>query len=149
MFSRWFGFSVQKHEIAVVDGDTINYRPGGWPGGQIEGTRKFRLRGRLKSFDAPEVSSKAKSIEEGRWGDLAKAVLEEKIARAGRLKLKRTGEWTDRGNDEVVVLLMDGQDAADVMIDANMAREADWDANGKFKRPDWLDLWDQRPQALR
>jgi endonuclease YncB( thermonuclease family) len=145
MFARWFGYKVQVVDIEVVDGDSINWRRGGWGDGKQDGTRKIRLHG----LDAPAVGGKAKNEQEAQWGAAAKAFLETRIAEARRLKLRPTGKRTPHYGDELMVLTIDGEDIAGIMIRERMAKESAWTAEGRFVRYDWADLWDERPECLR
>ena len=131
MFGWFRRFRVSKDEIDVIDGDSINYRRGGWPDGQTEGTVRYRLEG----YDSPEL--RAKSEHEAEWAADAKEFLKWLIGEARSLKIEPTGERTPRG-DPVAILYIDGVAAASLMIGEGAGKLPEW-REGRMMRPKWQD----------
>lgn len=86
----------------VVDGDTIHDSQRYW---------------RTVGFDAPEMSGR-----EAGAGQRAARFLEDRIRRAGSVVMVDLGECDNRRfNRRLGVLLLDGRDAADIMVEAGHA----------------------------
>lgn len=90
----------------VYDGDTI--------GMICEGQH---LRARLQGFDTPETKS-PKCQAEKAWGDRATARLRS-LAKQPAITLYRHGH--DKYGRELVVMLVDGRDVADIMVAEQLA----------------------------
>jgi endonuclease YncB( thermonuclease family) len=130
MFDWFRRFRVTKDEIDVIDGDSINWRRGGWPDGVTDGTKRYRLEG----YDSPELRG-AKTETEAEWAQEAKEFLKHIISGARSLKLEPTGEVTPRG-DQVAILYIDGVPAADLMVGEGQGKFPEW-REGRMLRPKW------------
>jgi endonuclease YncB( thermonuclease family) len=140
MLEWLFGKRVYAREIDVIDGDSINWRKGGWGENmdQSDGALAYRLAG----LEAPPVRGQDATEIALKWGNAAKTFLKEHVDRARVLKLKDRGP--DRhGRRRVATLYIDGTDAAEIMIKAKMAVEDEWDATDHLIKPDWDELWEK------
>jgi endonuclease YncB( thermonuclease family) len=136
-----FAFNAQANEIAVVDGDSIWWRKGGWGPNQdqSDGATKYRLAG----YDAPETRRHKKTSDgEIEWGQLAKQKLHEAIAGAKSIRIKPVifGRWRTRHGDRVAQLFLDGRDVRDIAVEWGWG--AAWQGKPGEKRPDWAKLDD-------
>jgi endonuclease YncB( thermonuclease family) len=137
----WFAFRAQANEIAVVDGDSIWWRKGGWgpKQDQSDGAKKYRLAG----YDAPETRRHKKTgDDEIEWGQLAKQKLQEAIAGAKAICIKPVifGRWRTRFGDRVARLFIDGRDVRDLAVEWGWGTA--WQGRPGEKRPDWAKLDD-------
>lgn len=107
---------IQAQEVRVVDGDTIKALGETW---------------RLTGFDTPETRY-ARCAREWMLGIVAKHRLEALIAGAGRIEIAaRSGR--DKYRRRLGALMIDGEDAADIMVREGLARPY----NGRGKRQGW------------
>ena len=134
----WFGFDVRADEISVTDGDSIWYRSGGW--GPNEDQSIGAVKYRLKGYDAPEIRHrKSVSDDQAEWGRLATIQLKEAIGAARDIWIKPVifGRWyTVNHPVRLARLIIDGKDAAKIMISAGMAVKAKIEG-GHIVRAKW------------
>lgn len=107
---------IAAADTHVVDGDTIDAAGERW---------------RLTGFDTPETRY-ARCAREWMLGMTAKRRLERMIAGAGRVEIAaRNGK--DKYQRRLGALLLDGEDAADILVREGLARPY----SGRGKRESW------------
>ena len=136
-----FGFTTRAHEIAVIDGDSIWWRRGGWGSNEqeSEGAIKYRLAG----YDAPETRRRQRTTDdEIEWGEFAKTKLREATSAAKSIRIKPVlfGQRRTRHGDRVAKLVLDGRDVRDIAVEGGWG--VAWQGRPGEKRPDWAKLDD-------
>lgn len=113
----WAGEPYTWPTVGVVDGDTIKVRLPGLP--QELQPVQVRLRG----LDTPETGNRAKCEAERVRGERATAFLEAAL-RSGQVTFSNLG-WDRYGGRIDATVRVNGQDVADLLIEARLGRAYD------------------------